>query len=453
MKKHFSQFLQGHLSRRDMLRFSGLGLLGASGSGWMPALAARLAADPRRQRHCILLWMNGGPSQTDTFDMKPGHPNGGEFEEIATSVPGLRISEHLPKLAKLADQLAVVRSLNTKEGDHQRATVLARTGHPPGGPIAYPTIGSALAKELGEDIAELPNYVSIAPSPIVESTGDGPGFLGPKHSAATVRAAGNTPPGDAAAAQGFANLRVDYLKRPTGVGAVQAQQRYGLWQSLQSDFLTARSAPSSRAHDTVYRQALRMMKSEAVSAFDLSEEPDEVREAYGRGQFGQGCLMARRLIERGVPFVEVSLGGFEAGTAGWDTHLANFPTVQSLSAQLDAGWSTLMTQLEERGLLDSTTILWMGEFGRTPQVNANAGRDHFPQAWTCVLAGGGVKGGQAYGRTSEDGMKVEEGQVGVGDILATLCAALGVDPETENISEIGRPIQIAEGKPIAEILA
>jgi hypothetical protein len=281
----------------------------------------------------------------------------------------------------------------------------------------------------------------------------GPGFLGPKYSAATVRAAGNAPPGETAGPEGYANLHVDHLKLPAGVSAAQAQDRYELWQSLQGGFLAASSLPSPRAHDTVYRQALRMMKSEAISAFDLSGEPDEVRQAYGRGRFGQGCLMARRLIERGVPFVEVSLGNFQAGSVGWDTHAANFTTVKSLSAELDAGWSTLLTQLKERGLLDSTTILWMGEFGRTPRINANAGRDHFPQAWTCVLAGGGVKGGQAYGRTGADGMSVEEGRVGVRDVLATLSAALGVDPETENISEIGRPIQIAEGEPIAEILA
>jgi hypothetical protein len=191
------------------------------------------------------------------------------------------------------------------------------------------------------------------------------------------------------------------------------------------------------------------MNSKEAAAFDLSEEANEVREAYGRGPFGQGCLIARRLIERGVPFVEVTLGG---GGLGWDTHQNNFPGVKSLSEQLDAGWGTMMTELKDRDLLRDTTFLWMGEFGRTPAINPNAGRDHFPDAWTCVFAGGGIQGGQAYGKTSADGTEVEEGKVGVGDVLATLCKAVGVDPDTENISQLGRPIKIAEGAPISDIL-
>lgn len=162
--------------------------------------------------------------------------------------------------------------------------------------------------------------------------------------------------------------------------------------------------------------------------------------------------MARRLIERGVPFVEVSLG-FEAASLGWDTHVNNFPAVRSLSAQLDAGWGTLMSELKERGLLETTTILWIGEFGRTPKINANAGRDHFPNAWTCVFAGGGIQGGQYYGKTSDSGEEVVDGKVEIGDVLATLCWAVGVDPSTENVSEEGRPLKIAQGKPINAILA
>jgi hypothetical protein len=195
------------------------------------------------------------------------------------------------------------------------------------------------------------------------------------------------------------------------------------------------------------------MDSNIASAFDLSQEPDAIREAYGKGRFGQGCLMARRLIERGVPFVEVSLGFSENGSFGWDTHQGNFPAVKALSGELDAGWSMLMSELQDRGLLEMTTILWMGEFGRTPKINDNAGRDHFPAAWTCVFAGGGIQGGQAYGQTSSDGTEVASQRVDVGDVLATLCTALGVDPGHENISDLGRPIKIAEGRPIREILA
>jgi uncharacterized protein (DUF1501 family) len=191
-----------------------------------------------------------------------------------------------------------------------------------------------------------------------------------------------------------------------------------------------------------------MLASDARDAFDLSVEPRKVREAYGRGTFGQGCLMARRLIQRGVPLVEISLG---QGLA-WDTHTNNFTQVQRLSEQLDAGWATLMSELRAEGLLETTTILWAGEFGRTPNINSQGGRDHYPQAFTCVLAGGGIAGGQVYGATSEDGMEVVDGKINQQDLLATLCQALGVDPATESIAEGGRPIAIAEGNVVDEVL-
>jgi hypothetical protein len=207
------------------------------------------------------------------------------------------------------------------------------------------------------------------------------------------------------------------------------------------------------AHHATYETALQLMDSPLAKAFDLDEEPDRTRVAYGRGRFGQGCLLARRLVEAGVAFVEVSLGTLAGGAVGWDTHQNNFATVKDLSAELDAGWTTLMDELHERGLLESTTILWIGEFGRTPRINSNAGRDHFPAAWTCVFAGGGIRGGSVHGRTSPDGSEVVDGRTEIGDVLATLCAAVGVDPSTENVSSVGRPIRIAEGKPIRSILS
>jgi hypothetical protein len=202
----------------------------------------------------------------------------------------------------------------------------------------------------------------------------------------------------------------------------------------------------------VYEHAVGLMNSRDAQAFNLDEEPDDVRSAYGNSVFGQGCLLARRLIERGVPFIEVSLGT-NSGGVGWDTHSDNFNQVKQLSGMLDAGWATLMKELAERGLQDSTTILWMGEFGRTPAINRNAGRDHFPAAWSCVLAGGGIAGGQAYGRTSSNGLEVEDGKVGAEDVLATLCEALGVPSKTRQMSNLGRPIPICEGTPIRSVLA
>jgi hypothetical protein len=250
-----------------------------------------------------------------------------------------------------------------------------------------------------------------------------------------------------------ASLRVENLELPDGVQLGQAEARLGLLRELESRFRAERPDVPVRSHRTAYQSAVRMMRSEAVSAFRLEEEPDEVRDAYGRNRFGQGCLLARRLVERGVPFVEVSLNG--QGGAGWDTHQNNFETVRQLSETLDPGWATLMQDLKSRGMLDSTLIIWAGEFGRTPKINNMTGRDHFAEGWSTVLAGGGIRGGQVIGKTSDDGMKVLERPVKVADFLATICQALGIDTDVQNMSNVGRPIRIVEpeAEPITEVLA
>jgi hypothetical protein len=368
-------------------------------------------------------------------------------------VPGVRFSEHLPKLAKHADKLAIIRSLNTTEGDHERGSYLMRTGQRPMGAVNYPSVGAALAKALTDTNVSLPSYVSVAPNRSFGRDGNGPGFLGPKYAPLVVGANNMGAGATLASGEGFAELKVDAIKPPEGVSADQAKKRLELWNVLEDSFLSTHTGASPHAHRTVYDNALRMINSDASAAFDLSREPAEVREKYGKGVFGQGCLLARRLVEQGVPFVEVSLTSSSAGSYGWDTHANNFEAVKALSAELDAGWASLLTDLEERGLLERTTIVWMGEFGRTPQINGAAGRDHFPKAWSCVLAGGGIAGGQAYGRTSADGADIAENPVEVSDVLATLCTALGVPPETENTLNTGRPIKIVEGIPIDELLA
>jgi hypothetical protein len=441
------------IDRRRMVHAMACGVCGMSVSGWLPALAQQIASDPRRRRHCILLWMAGGPSQLDTFDMKPGHENGGEFREIPTNVPGVRFSEHLPKLAQHADKLAIVRSLSTKEGDHERGSYLMRTGQRPMGVENYPSVGAALAKALAEPTDKLPAYVSVAPNRSFGRDGNGPGFLGPKYAPLIVGANSMGAGATLASSAGFAALKVDSIKPPESVSAAQAERRLELWKVLEDNFLSVHPSAAPRAHRTIYENSLRMIHSEAATAFDLSQEKPEVRERYGKGVFGQGCLLARRLIEQGVPFVEVSLTSSAAGSYGWDTHANNFEAVKALSAELDAGWASLLADLEARGLLELTTIVWMGEFGRTPQINGAAGRDHFPKAWTCVLAGGGIAGGQTFGRTSASGMEVEEDGVEASQVLATLCAALGVPPDTENVSSTGRPIKIVESEPIAKLLA
>lgn len=440
------------LSRRDWLRLAAVGAVGFSASGWLRTLAADAAAHPQRRRSCILLWMNGGPSQTDTFDLKPGHPNGGPFKEIQTSAPGLRISEHLPKLAKFGDRMAVVRSMKTREGDHERATYYLRTGYLPQGPIQYPPLGALAAKELGLTDAPLPNYVSIAPFRAFSRNSFGPGFLGPAYAPLVVGESNFNPNGMAATEN---TLRVQNLDRPPDISRAQADARVDLLRDMQRDFMADHPGVAPHSHYTAYDRAVRMMRTEAARAFDLDEESARVRDAYGRNLFGQGCLLARRLVERGVPFVEVTMGGVNGGALGWDTHNNNFEQVRRLSEVLDPAWATLMEDMKARGLLDSTLIVWMGEFGRTPRINGNKGRDHFPNAWSTVLAGGGIKGGQAVGKTSEDGTTVEERPVSVQDFLATVCLALGIDPMRQNRSNIGRPIRIVDkaAQPIQEVIA
>ncbi len=434
-------------NRRDAIRIAGTGI-GWAASGWFRRMERAVAQEHQHQRHCVILWMSGGPSQVDTFDMKPKSAHRGEFREIATSVPGIRISEHLPGIAKWMDRLAIVRGISTNEGDHGRGTYLVRTGENPGGLLKYPTLGASLSKALGNPSAMLPNYFSMAPSTGVNPDAFRAGFLGPRYEAATVSA---VPAGNEESAESYANLVVDNFVVPEGISEKRFVERRELWRELQTRFLDSHEAEAAVAQDTVYRRAFRMMDAGADEAFRLADEADTVREAYGRGVFGQSCLVARRLIERGVPLVEVTLGG-ESGSLGWDNHQNLFADVKRLSGELDAGWSTLMTELDQRGLLDQTTILWIGEFGRTPQINSQGGRDHFPTAWSCVLGGGGIQGGQAYGATSPDGMEVVDNKVGIQEILATVCRATGVDPAYENESMNGRPVKIVDAKPIDALL-
>jgi hypothetical protein len=442
------------LSRRDLLKLSAAGVIGYSMSGWFENLANAAAHDPNRQRACILLWMNGGPSQMDTFDLKPGHANGGQFHEIPTSVPGVRISEHLPRLARNMQDMAIVRSMSTREGDHGRATFLMRTGYLPQGPIQYPTLGSLVSKELGTDQNPLPNFVSIAPYRIFSPMAWGPGFLGPQYAPLLVGDLGNQFVAQQPGNNYEQSLRVADLTPPEGVSQAQADARINLLLDMERDFVSRNPGMSPQSHATAYDRAVRLMRTAASAAFNLEEESSRIRDQYGRNQFGQGCLLARRLVERGVPFVEVSLGGFLNNNLGWDTHNQNFQAVRQLSEILDPGWGTLMEDLRDRGMLDSTLIVWMGEFGRTPRINPQQGRDHYPNAWSTVLCGGGIHGGQAYGRTSADGTTVETRPTEVKDFLATVCRALGIDHTVQNMSNVGRPIRIVDlgATPIADIV-
>jgi uncharacterized protein (DUF1501 family) len=439
------------LTRRGWLRCAGLGVATTGLSGWMERLAAAAAPHPARKRSCILLWMNGGPSTIDLWDLKPGHANGGPFRETATAAAGVRVSEHLPRLAKQMKRMAIIRSMSTKEADHGRATYLMRTGRAPGGPIQYPSLGALLAKEMERKDAELPGFVSIAPARFFSAAAYNSGFLGPRYAPLVVGEGGPAPaPGGDPAR----SLRVQDLDRAGHLDASRQGDRLALWADLQKDFLQTRAGAASASHKAAYDRALAMMSSEAVKAFNLGEEKASLRDRYGRNLFGQGCLLARRLVERGVPFIEVNLTGATNGV-GWDTHQNNFEQVKTLSGVLDPAWAALMDDLAERGLLETTTIVWMGEFGRTPKINAGKGRDHWAASWSTVLAGGGVRGGQAVGKTSAGGTEVTDKPVGVPDFLATVGRALGLDVTKTNPSNVGRPIRFVDpgAKAVEEVLA
>jgi hypothetical protein len=309
--------------------------------------------------------------------------------------------------------------------------------------VRHPTLGSLVANELDDESAELPGFVSISPVRQINAAAFSSGFLGPKCAPLNVGERNLAGGPDS----GGSSLRVEDLEIPRGIGRSRADERLELMLTLGSDFLNSRQGMPSFSHQSAYRRAVKMMKSSAAKAFDLDEEPAVVQDAYGRNPFGQGCLLARRLVERGVPFVEVTLSSVDGMNGlGWDTHAQNFDTVGKLCDVLDSGWATLMTDLRSRGLLDSTLIVWMGEFGRTPKINEQAGRDHFPNAWSTVIAGGGIRGGQAVGNTGADGEEVKDRPVMVPDMLATVVKGLGIEPTKQNTVANGRPIRLVDPK-------
>ena len=406
-------------TRRDVLRLAAAGAFAPSLSGWMKVLANHTTAPESKGKHksCVLLWLDGGPSHKDTFDLKPDSKGAGEFKPIATSASGVEISEHLPKLAKLMHHGAVVRGMNTPEGAHGRAKYYAHTGYREGqGGVVYPSLGSIAAMELGRPDASIPNFVSIG------NRSYGSGFLGPKHQPLLVQ----TP-----------ERGVEDLKALVSEG--QFAKRIGLLQEMESAFHRDQKTDLVVEHKTNYDRAVKLMQSKEAKAFDLTAEPSASRSKYGSGAFSDGVVMARRLVEVGVPFVEVSLGG-------WDTHDNNFERVKTLSGRLDSPAAALIEDLKERGLLDSTLVVVMGEFGRTPHINtrgAKPGRDHFPRAWSLALFGGGIKGGRVVGKTDKEGAEVVDGKTTAQDFLATVCELIGVDHTKKNEAN-GRPIQIVE---------
>ena len=422
---------QQPLSRREALRLSTAGVAATSLSGWLPTLAARASetkpaaktkpkTEPRAKR-VVVLWMDGGPPHTDTFDLKPDVAECGIFKPIDTKVPGIQISELLPQFSKLIDRAAIVRSMSTIENEHSRAQVHLRTGFRDGqGGVKWPALGSICSQEVGAPDADLPSYVAIAER---RNKSHGPGFLGTQHQPLYVL---NPTRG------------VENLAAPSGQ-VDQVSARLGLLGDLEQTFARDYRSPISNDHKTVYARAVQMMRSSKAKAFDISQEPAAVREKYGKNRFGEGCLLARRLLEADVKYIEV-------GLEGWDTHFENHAAIRGLCAKLDPGMTTFITDLEERGLLDDTLVVWMGEFGRTPKLKGN-GRDHYAKAWTTMFMGAGVRGGQVIGRSDKFGATVEDRPVAVQDFMATICEAVGIDLEKETVLDGGRPVKFVDEKP------
>jgi hypothetical protein len=422
-----------NLTRRQFLGTSLVGTLGLALSPGMQQLLAK-EGPSRRAKRCILLWLNGGPSHIDTFDPKPGAETNGPFQAKATRVPGLQFCEHLPRLAEQAKHLAVVRSATSHEGDHDRAYHFLHTGNPREETVEHPALGAVVAREWSAEEGDLPSFVAL------NGSGPSPGFFGVEFAPHVI-----------------ANLDapLDNIALPDGVDEQRLARRLQALDAFDRGG-TRRLDPDGIAdHKRFTARALRFRSSPALKAFDLKEEKPETQAAYGipagenaeGGTFGKACLMARRLVENGVRFVEVTLDG-------WDTHENNFETVKGLLGQLDPAFAALTSDLAERQLLDETLILCMGEFGRTPAINANNGRDHWNQAFSIVLAGGGIKGGQVLGATDARGETVKDRPVTIPDLYATLLTAFGIDPVKVYRSPGGRPIKLADkGKVVRELFS
>ncbi len=412
------------LSRRGFIKVGLGGLIGMLFADWL-AQPLQGQVRTKKAKSVILLWMNGGPSQIDTFDPKPNSVNGGIFKPIKTNVPEVQFTELLPQLAEHADKLAVIRSMVSRETNHQRAQYLLHTGYLPQGTVVHPSFGAIVAKEIGDENFDLPNFVSI------RGPSFGAGFLGSIYNPLVVT-----------------NLSqpVENLLPPQYVTPERIERRLVLLRYLEGKFSELAKQENQNRHLVAYNKAVRLMRSPLTKAFNIAEEPESVKQAYGDNDFGRGCLLARRLVEAGVRFVEVYLDG-------WDTHQDNFNRTQKLCSVLDPAFATLLKDLKERNLLDSTLVLWMGEFGRTPRINPNEGRDHWAQGFSVVLAGGGIKGGQVIGATNEDGTQVVHRPVTVPDLFATLCHSLGIDPNKRYYTPNGRPVTITDkGKIVSELV-
>lgn len=396
--------------------------------GLSGGLAEAAAATNKGGVNLIFLMMRGAMSHLDTFDPKPGREEQGETKPIQTKIPGVVFGEHLPRLAGLSDKLAVVRSLTTETGDHQQGQYVMRTAYPVLGSIRHPSLGSWALHVQGKASRELPGYVLVGNG----NEHPGAGFLDPSVTPVPVA---------------DPQLGLENTVRPSYLTEKNFNRRLALADKLDADFKRAYAGPELEAYNQMYKDAVRLLGSVDLEAFDIAKESEKTRERYGSSTFGQGCLLARRLVEAGVRCVEVEYGK-------WDMHREIFEELPETAGTLDQGMAALVADLEERGLLSSTLVVLATEFGRTPRINENAGRDHHPAVFSCALAGAGVKGGAVFGTSDERGFKPEADAVSVPDFLSTVAAACGLPHDKEFMAPNGRPFKIGGGgKPIKAVLA
>ncbi len=392
-----------------------------------PSLAGELK---KKGRSVILLWLAGGASQLETFDPKPGAPTGGPFRAIATAVPGVYLSELMPKMAaRFHKHTAIIRSLNTRNGDHGSGAKLMMRGRRDEPNLKYPDLGAVIARELGRADSKVPDYVTMYAQ--TEGRGAAPGdsgFLGARYAPMELTT----------------NLFPENIRKLDSITDGDHVARADLREWWSRQFTHGRTSNALNSHNEAYARVRGLMASEKL--FDISQEPAKIRDAYGPTQFGEQVLVARRLVEAGVPFVRVA-------RAWWDSHGQNFETHQEMVPELDHVMATLLDDLEQRGLLETTLVITLAEFGRTPTINASLGRDHFASAWSASLSGCGIRGGACYGKTDDKGQTVRDGEIGAGDLFATIYTALGIPPH-KNYHVGARPIPLTDPgtKVIREVL-
>lgn len=419
------------IDRRRFMAQGFLGSLGLALAGHPGHLLASGSAEPKA-KSCILLWLSGGPSHIDTFDPKTHADIKGSFNSIETKTPGLRFSEHLPKLAQRSDKLTAIRSMTSKEGDHERAYELMHSGAMPQAGAEFPSLGSVMSWKWNDAAGELPKFVSIGYgyAPLR------PGFLGMEHSPYQLDSAGDS----------LANVAL-----PEGIDKGRHDRRLAALEAFDQSFVQRNNSSLAADHGRFRSKARRLMNSPDLAVFDLSKEKEETLKRYGatgeEAEFGKGCLLASRLVTKGVRFVEVSLGD-------WDTHEDNFTTTKDVSRQLDVAMSALLDDLHASGAIKDTIVLCMGEFGRSPEISENNGREHWSDAFSMLAAGAGIASGAVIGSTDEKGAKVKDRPVTAADLHATVLSLLGVDIAHEHMTPEGRPVRLADqGKVIKELLS